>query len=102
MTPENHSIKRSIAKSITWRIIGILLLGGLAWIFTGDVGESIAISAVFNGIRLFLFVFHEEAWERWPRLARFGRLPRVHTSTARPHEPALPSAAPAATTGWAR
>ncbi len=98
MEPTNHSVKRSILKSITWRIIGILLLGGLTWVFTGDIGESIAITLVFNAIRVFLYVAHEEAWERWPRLARVGRRPSLRA----PPPTLAPPAAPAHASGWTR
>lgn len=64
---------RSVAKSLVWRAIGIVLLGGLAWAFTGDVLESLAIAIAFNAIRVVLYVLHEEIWERWEPLARIGR-----------------------------
>lgn len=66
---------RSLAKSVTWRLIGLALLGGLSWILTGNLMESLLLTVLFNGIRLGLFVVHEEVWERWPVLAKVGRSP---------------------------
>lgn len=54
-------------------MIGLALLGGLAWTFTGDALESLAITLIFNGVRVILYIGHEELWERWPPLASVGR-----------------------------
>jgi len=61
--------KRSWAKSITWRILGIILLFAIAWVLTGDIAQTTTITVVFHGIRVVLYVFHERAWERikWGR-----------------------------------
>lgn len=60
---------RSWAKSITWRVIGIIILGGLAWLFTHDWQETTLITVTFHTIRLVLYYFHERVWEkiRWGR-----------------------------------
>ena len=60
---------RSWCKSIVWRIIGIFILGGLAWLFTRDWGETTLITVTFHSIRLVLYYFHERAWEKtsWGR-----------------------------------
>lgn len=71
---------RSIAKSLTWRVIGLVLLGGLVWILTSDATEALLITLVFNGIRVGLYVLHEELWERWRPLSTFGRSAR-HTDS---------------------
>ncbi len=62
-------------KSLVWRIIGIALLGGLGYAVTRNVMETLAITTSFNGIRTVLYVLHEEVWERWAPLARYGRQP---------------------------
>ena len=61
--------KRSWCKSITWRIAGIFILGGLAWLFTRDWSETTLITITFHAIRLVLYYFHERMWERisWGR-----------------------------------
>ena len=60
---------RSWVKSLTWRIIGIFILGGLAWFFTRDWGETTLITTTFHAIRLVLYYYHERIWERigWGR-----------------------------------
>ncbi len=61
---------RSWVKSITWRIIGIVLLGVISYLITRDWREMAIITVVFHGIRLVLYYFHERAWERvsWGRI----------------------------------
>ncbi len=60
---------RSWVKSIVWRVIGIVILGALAWLFTRDWQETTLITITFHAIRLVLYYFHERAWERigWGR-----------------------------------
>jgi len=60
---------RSWVKSITWRVIGIVILGALAWLFTRDWQETTLITITFHTIRLVLYYYHERAWERidWGR-----------------------------------
>ena len=62
--------KRSWAKSIAWRIIGIALLGLIAYLITGDWKEMSLITILFHGIRVILYYYHERAWERisWGRI----------------------------------
>ena len=59
-----ESKKRSMVKSIVWRIIGIVLLGGITWIFTRDVETTTIITVLFHSIRLVLYYVHERIWER--------------------------------------
>ena len=60
---------RSWVKSITWRVMGIVILGALAWLFTRDWQETTLITITFHAIRLVLYYFHEREWERigWGR-----------------------------------
>lgn len=67
-----HSVDhhhRSLVKAITWRVLGIVMLGGLSWLFTGDFKETGLITITFNAIRFVLYYVHERVWERteWGR-----------------------------------
>lgn len=61
--------KRSLAKSLTWRIIGILILGAITYFITGSWGETTIIAFTFHGIRFVLYYYHERIWEniQWGR-----------------------------------
>jgi uncharacterized membrane protein len=56
--------KRSWAKSLTWRVIGIVLLGLISFAITRDWKQMTIITALFHGIRLVLYYYHERIWQR--------------------------------------
>jgi uncharacterized membrane protein len=63
------SVKRHIAKTITWRVIGTLDTMIIAWFFT----DSISIGAMVGGVEVvtktLLYFAHERAWYK----SSFGR-----------------------------
>ena len=61
---------RSWAKSLTWRIFGILLLGVISYLTTRDWKSMALITVIFHGSRLVLYYVHERIWERvdWGRV----------------------------------
>jgi len=60
-----------MVKSITWRIIGVFLLGGITWWITHDWKEMTLITVLFHSIRMVMYYFHERIWLRvkWGRIA---------------------------------
>jgi uncharacterized membrane protein len=64
------SKKRSWMKSITWRIVGIIVLGIISYFATSNIKEMTQITLVFNGIRLNLYYYHERIWNR----IEYGRI----------------------------
>lgn len=64
------TLYRSIVKSVTWRVMGIIILFLIAYVFTGSLEETASITVVFHGIRVVLYVVHERIWERvsWGRV----------------------------------
>jgi len=62
--------KRSWVKSLVWRIIGIVLLGVIAYCITGNLKEMTIITILFHGIRVILYYYHERIWEKvtWGKL----------------------------------
>lgn len=60
---------RSWYKALTWRLIGIVILGGITYAFTRDWGKTTWITIIFHGLRTVLYYFHERWWERisWGR-----------------------------------
>ncbi len=65
---ETH--KRSIVKSLTWRVIGIVLLGGIAYAVTHDWREMSIITIIFHSVRMVLYYIHERIWLKvdWGRI----------------------------------
>ena len=60
---EEHK-KRSILKTLTWRITASLDTFVIAWIITGDwkMGGSIAGIEVIT--KMFFYYFHERIWNK--------------------------------------
>jgi uncharacterized membrane protein len=56
--------KRSWAKSVTWRLFGIVLLGLISFLITKNWKQMTVITALFHGIRLVLYYYHERIWQR--------------------------------------
>jgi len=61
---------RSWVKSILWRLIGIVILGAVSYVITGNWKQMTLITVLFHSIRVVLYYFHERAWERisWGKL----------------------------------
>ncbi|MEM4257889.1 MAG: DUF2061 domain-containing protein [Candidatus Thermoplasmatota archaeon] len=55
--------KRTIAKSISYRIICIISLALVTYIFTGNILQMTSIVVVFQTIQTVIYYFHERAWE---------------------------------------
>lgn len=64
---ESH--KRSLAKSITWRIIALTNSFFVAYIFTGNAVTSGGIALSANIIAIILYYSHERMWNK----INFGR-----------------------------
>ena len=62
--------RRSWLKSIVWRLIGILILGGITWLITRSWEKTSVITILFHSIRLILYYYHERAWDNveWGRI----------------------------------
>jgi uncharacterized membrane protein len=56
--------KRSILKSITWRIICIIVSILTSFVLTGKWDLAVAIGTVYNLITMILYYFHERIWNR--------------------------------------
>jgi len=64
---EKDTHKRSMAKSIIWRIIGVFWLAGITWLFTRNWITVGFITFIHHAIFLVVFYLHERAWAscRW-------------------------------------
>ena len=56
--------KRSWAKSVTWRVLGVVILYVISYLITRDWGKTTGITLIFHSLRLVLYYFHERSWER--------------------------------------
>ena len=60
---------RSIAKSISWRIVGTLDTIIISWIVTGTLTLALSIGAVETITKIVLYFFHERLWNsiKWDK-----------------------------------
>ena len=61
--------RRSLAKTITWRVLGSTSTFTIAYLITGRWDASSAIAVVQMIINTFLYLFHERTWAKigWGR-----------------------------------
>jgi uncharacterized membrane protein len=58
-------VKRHIAKTITWRIVGTLDTIILSWAITGNIKIGIAIGGFEVITKMALYFLHERVWYRY-------------------------------------
>jgi uncharacterized membrane protein len=59
---ETH--QRTLAKTISWRIIATFITGLLGWLFTGSASFAIGLGLSDTLIKFFIYYLHERAWGR--------------------------------------
>ena len=59
--------RRSVAKSLTWRIIATIITIITAFAFYGDVTTAMSLGISVNFYKMFGYYVHERIWEntRW-------------------------------------
>jgi len=57
-----EKIKRSLIKTISWRIIGTLDTVLISWFITGTLALAFSIGAIELVSKMILYFFHERAW----------------------------------------
>jgi adenylylsulfate kinase len=71
----DQSIKRHIAKTITWRIVGTLDTMMLGWIVSGDLKIGLSVGGLELLTKMGLYYLHERVWYR----SNFGLKKRSST-----------------------
>lgn len=68
----NETRKRSLTKSISWRIICIAVSILIAYILTNELDLAATIGTVYNAITMILYYFHERIWNKIKWGAKFN------------------------------
>jgi uncharacterized membrane protein len=63
----DKTIKRHIAKTISWRVIGTLDTMVLGWFVTGNPFVGLKIGALELFTKMILYFCHERAWHKFTR-----------------------------------
>lgn len=58
----DHSVKRHIAKTITWRIVGTVDTMLLGWIVSGDIKIGLSVGGLELLTKMGLYYVHERVW----------------------------------------
>ena len=56
------SVKRHIAKTITWRIVGTLDTMVIGWLITGNPITGLKIGGIEMFTKMILYFIHERIW----------------------------------------
>jgi uncharacterized membrane protein len=54
--------KRTLVKTMTWRITASLTTFLIAWILTGDLLIGVSIGSIEAITKIFLYYYHERIW----------------------------------------
>ena len=66
MKPDKDSRLRSLIKGITWRFLATATTITIAYIITGEVGDSLKIGGIEFFGKLLIYYLHERAWQAVP------------------------------------
>ena len=59
---KDPSVKRHVAKTITWRIVGTLDTMIVGWFITGNPITGLKIGGIELITKMILYYFHERIW----------------------------------------
>ena len=59
-----EKIKRSLVKTISWRIIGTIATVIISWLITGTLALAFSIGIIELISKLVLYYFHERTWNK--------------------------------------
>lgn len=55
---------KSIAKAISWRVVGTLDTMVISYIVTGELTMALSIGSIEVASKMILYYFHERAWNK--------------------------------------
>ena len=61
---ETDSVRKSVMKTLSWRVIATAATFLISWVVTGSVLASSVIASVEFWAKLLLYYLHERAWSR--------------------------------------
>lgn len=61
---KNEALKRSVIKTLSWRVIGTLDTFLIAFVITGAYKQAISIGGIELITKMILYFFHERTWNQ--------------------------------------
>ena len=71
--PQRETRARSLAKSLSWRLIATLTTAVLSLLLTGELEHALSIGGLDFVVKLVVFYLHERMWQFLPLLALLYR-----------------------------
>ena len=65
---ETH--KRSLVKTISWRIVATIITGIVTYLLTGRLDFAVSVGLADTFLKFFIYYAHERMWTR----IRFGKI----------------------------
>jgi len=65
--------KRTLIKTVTWRIIALFITIIAVYIYSGDIKGSLTVGIAANALKMALYYAHERIWNR----ISFGKVEKV-------------------------
>lgn len=62
---EDHLIKRHLAKTMTWRIVGTIDTMVIGWLVSGDILIGLSIGGTEVITKMVLYFLHERVWFKY-------------------------------------
>ena len=59
-----ESTRRSLAKSLSWRILATLITTVIAFLLTGKMEFAATIGLIDTSLKFFIYLGHERLWNR--------------------------------------
>lgn len=59
-----ESRRRSIAKTISWRVVATFVTAGIVYVLTGEWKAAMSIGGLDTLVKLGVYYAHERAWAR--------------------------------------
>lgn len=75
-----ESRRRSLAKTLSWRVLAVMITACVAYLFTDDGAFAVKIGVADSMLKLLIYYLHERAWTR----VSFGRRAALATRPADP------------------
>ena len=57
-----ENVKRSIVKTISWRVVGTIDTIIISWFITGQIALALSIGTIELVTKMILYFFHERVW----------------------------------------
>jgi len=71
------SHRKALAKTVTWRLLGVTITTSVVWVITGDLAWAGSVGVVDTLFKLGSYYLHERLWTR----VDFGPAPTPGVST---------------------